>query len=94
MTDCKDKLQQQKVLDTFFEDGKLKQLPVKHLKRVIVLERILQDFESGRLYTEKEVNGIIERYYGDYCTVRREMVDRGMMRRNQEGYWVADEVKT
>ena len=42
MTESKDRLQQQKVLDTFFEDGKLKQLPVKHFKRVIVLEHILK----------------------------------------------------
>jgi len=32
--------------------------------------------------------------FDDYCTIRREMVDGGMLQRNQEGYWVPDEVKT
>ena len=94
MTVSKDDLPHQKVLDTYFENGKLKQLPMKHAKRLIVLEHIAQDFESGRLYSEKELNGIIMRHFDDYCTIRREMVDGGMLQRNQEGYWVPDEVKT
>lgn len=50
--------------------------------------------EPGRFYSEKELNSIIMRYFDDYCTIRREMVDLGMMQRNQEAYWVPGEAKT
>jgi len=82
-----DQVFRQKVLDSFFEDGKLKVMPVKRKKRLIVLEEIIKRFEYGRIYLEKEVNAIITGVFDDYCTVRREMVDERMMGRDQNGYW-------
>jgi len=82
-----DQVLRQKVLENFFQDGKLKAMPVKRKKRLIVLEEILKRFECGRTYSEKEVNSIITEVFDDYCTVRREMVEARMLGRNQGGYW-------
>lgn len=32
-------------------------------------------------YDEKEVNEIIEKYFDDYCTLRRDMISEGIMKR-------------
>ena len=77
----------QKVIDTFFEYGKLKAIPAQRKKRRIVLEEILKDFEMGRTYDEKEVNLIIAAYHDDFCTIRREMILEGLMMRDHQSYW-------
>ena len=75
-----------KVICSFFKHGRLLQIPTQRKKREIVLEKILNDFEPDRTYAEKEVNEIILRYHDDFCTIRREMIDLGMMTRNREIY--------
>jgi len=82
----KEEAYRQEVLKNFFRYGKLSQLPVQRKKREIVLREILKDFESGREYTEKEVNAVILRYHEDYCTIRREMIAFGMMVRRDGVY--------
>ena len=77
----------QKVIDTFFEYGKLKAIPAQRKKRRIVLEEILKDFEMGKTYDEKEVNLIIAAYHDDFCTIRREMILEGLMMRDHQSYW-------
>ena len=75
-----------KTIQTFFKNGKLVSLPAKRKKRLYVLERIWQSFSSHRVYSESEVNEIIQRYYDDYCTIRRELVDNGFMIRSGGKY--------
>lgn len=77
-----------KVIKTFFENGRLKQLPVQKKKRTICFEEIISAFEVGKSYTEKEVNGIISNCYEDYCLVRRWAVDEGYMERSGNIYTV------
>lgn len=77
----------QKVIDTFFEYGKLRAIPAQRKKRRIVLEEIVQKFEMGRKYDEKEVNLIIAAYHDDFCTIRREMIMEGLMERDHQIYW-------
>ena len=74
------------VISSFFKYGRLTQLPSQRKKREIVLYEILGQFEFDREYGEKEVNEIILRYHGDYCTIRREMIAFGMMTRDREIY--------
>ncbi|MCM0081897.1 metalloregulator ArsR/SmtB family transcription factor [Geomonas sp. Red32] len=76
-----------KVLETFFPHGVLDKLPAQHKKRLIVLEQFAQRFEAGRRYSETEVTGLIRPLFDDYCTVRRLLVDEGMIRRDDSGYW-------
>ncbi len=76
-----------KVIDNFFEYGKLKNIPAQRKKRVIVLKEMLKAFEVGKRYTEKEVNLIIANYHDDFCTLRREMIIEGLMDREGAEYW-------
>lgn len=83
----RDQMYRQKVIDTFFEYGKLLSIPAQRKKRRIVLEEIVQKFEMGRKYDEKEVNLIIADFYDDFCTLRREMIAEGLMERDHQLYW-------
>lgn len=73
----------QRTLDTFFANGRLRQLPAQRKKRQVVLAAIAADFAPGREYAEDEVNAIIGARYDDYCTVRRELVDDGILQRDK-----------
>ena len=76
-----------KVIDTFFEYGKLKAIPAQRKKRRIVLEEIAKCFEFDRTYTEREVNIIIADFHDDFCTIRREMIMERLMARDHQIYW-------
>lgn len=82
-----------KVLDSFFEYGKLKNIPVQRKKRLIILKEICGNFEMDRKYTEKEVNLIIADYHDDFCTIRREMIAEKLMERDGRHYWRIGENK-
>lgn len=75
-----------KVVDAFFEYGKLKSIPAQRKKERICLEEIAKDFEMGKIYDEKEVNSVIESYYDDYCTLRRDMISEHIMTREGTKY--------
>lgn len=77
----------QKVLDAFFEYGKLKSIPAQRKKERIVLERIAEVFEYDRMYTEREVNILIADFYDDFCTIRRDMVAEQLLARESGNYW-------
>ena len=76
------------VLSNFFKYGKLQKIPVQQKKREIVLAKLLECFEEGKEYTEKEVSDTLAAYHPDYCTLRREMVAFGFMTRDHEVYKV------
>lgn len=75
-----------KTIQTFFKEGKLVSLPAKRKKRLYVLERIWREFSPNRVYSEGEVNEVIRRFYDDFCTIRRELVDNGFMVRSGGKY--------
>lgn len=79
----------QKVIDAFFEYGKLKAIPTQRKKERIVLEEIARAFDYDRIYTEREVNIIIADFYDDFCTIRRDMIAEGLLGREAGGggYW-------
>lgn len=76
-----------RVIDAFFEYGKLKSIPTQLKKERIVLEVIAEAFEFDRMYSEREVNIIIADFHDDFCTIRRDMVDERLLGRNDTGYW-------
>ncbi|TMK92238.1 MAG: DUF2087 domain-containing protein [Actinobacteria bacterium] len=77
------------VLRTFFRNGRLTEIPTKRSKRRMVLERIAIEFEPGRRYDEKEVNGIVARFFNDHAALRRALVDEGLLGRDHGEYWRA-----
>ena len=78
----------QRVIDSFFEYGKLKSIPAQRKKERIILEEIAKAFEAGRVYTEREVNIIIADFHDDFCTLRRDMIGEGLMARENGSYWL------
>jgi hypothetical protein len=77
----------QKVLESFFRHGRLEKLPAQRKKRLIVLEQFALRFEQGRRYSEQEVTALILPVFDDYCTIRRLLVDEGLVRRDGAVYW-------
>lgn len=75
-----------KVLSAFFEYGKLKSIPSQRKKERICLEEIAKSFGKDRVYEEKEVNAVIQEFYEDYCTIRRDMISEGIMERKGTEY--------
>ena len=77
-----------KVIDAFFEYGKLKSIPAQRKKERIVLEEIAKAFQPGRIYSEREVNILIADFHDDFCTIRRDMISERLMDRDERGYWL------
>ena len=75
-----------KVIETFFEYGRLKAIPAQRKKERICLEEMVKAFELGREYPETEVNEILLRFHEDYCTIRRDMIGEKLMERNGTVY--------
>ena len=82
----RDEAYRKKVIDSFFEYGKLKSIPTQLKKERIVLEEIAKAFEADRSYTEREVNIIIADYHDDFCTLRRDMVAEKLLIRDKNQY--------
>ncbi len=79
-----------KVLKVYFQDGKVERLPVQNKKRWVVYQEIIRLFEGGRSYTEKEINEIITTVHEDYCLIRRELVEEGVLSRESGIYKLVD----
>lgn len=75
-----------KVLGDFFVNGRLKTIPAQRKKKDIVVRYLAQQFDFGRTYTEQEVNFKLLDYHEDYATLRREMIDMKLMRRESGIY--------
>ncbi len=86
----RDEAYRKKVLDSFFEYGKLKSIPTQKKKERIVLEELVKSFEVGRTYTEREVNIILADFHDDFCTLRRDMIGEKLMDRDHQTYWRVD----
>ena len=78
---------ERKVLQDFLGEGRLKEIPAYRKKREIILNWLVEQFEIGRTYTEKEVNEILLRYHPDYATLRREFIGGKYMARENGLYW-------
>lgn len=70
-------------------DGSLKTLPAQRKKLEAVLRYVVEAFEVGKRYSEKQVNQILAGYHEDTATLRRELVGFGLMQREGGGgeYW-------
>lgn len=78
----------ERVLHHFLsEEGRLRSLPTKHSKMLVVLDYLAQKFEPGRTYPETEVNEILSGCHPDYAALRRYLVDNGFMTREDNVYW-------
>jgi DNA-binding HxlR family transcriptional regulator len=78
---------EREVLRDHMEAGRLTRWPHQWKQRKVILRYLLEQFEPGRRYSEREVNEIIGRVHPDFATLRREMIDAGLMARERDVYW-------
>lgn len=80
-----------KALTQFDELGRLARWPHKFSVQRIAMWGLWLRFDSGRTYTEREVNDILKAWttYGDHVTPRRELVEMGLLARKSDcsAYW-------
>ena len=67
----------------------LTQFPSKQKKKFIVLNIIVKEIPN-RVYTEKEISELLKKIYPDFVTIRRALIDFGLMNRTRDGkkYWL------
>jgi len=85
-----------KIIKKYFpegREGKLIQLPMKDKFRRVVLKEISNRFEQNVVYSEKEVNEILQTVHEDYVTLRRLLIEYGFLDRLPDGsqYWLKGE---
>jgi hypothetical protein len=80
-----------KALMQFDESQRLVRLPHKFSVQQMATWALWTQFAARRPYTEKEVNSIIDanHTFGDYATLRRELVNMKLLGRTSDGreYW-------
>ena len=76
-----------KVLRSFLRDGRLVRMPAHRSKRRVLLDHVVQVFEPGQRYTEKEVDALLRAFSDDYVTIRRYLVDEDLLSRDHGVYW-------
>ena len=77
-----------KVLRIFLDDGRLTAIPAKATKRRMILEHIVCAFEPGVRFAEREVDAVLRAFYEpDWVTLRRLLIDEGLMSRQHGWYW-------
>jgi hypothetical protein len=75
------------VLRVFVRDGRLAQIPAARGKRRVVLEHIAASFEPGVRYPEREVDAVLRAWHPDHASLRRYLIDEGLMSREKGVYW-------
>jgi ArsR family transcriptional regulator, arsenate/arsenite/antimonite-responsive transcriptional repressor len=76
-----------KVLRAFLVDGRLASIPSQEKKRDVILRFLLDRcFGEDRAYPEKEVNQRLALYHPDVASLRRYLVDTGLMVRSAGQY--------
>ena len=78
------------VVRAFVKDGRLTGVPAQATRRRMLLEHVVQSFEPGREYPEKEVNAVLRAWTEggglDHVSLRRYLVDEGLLSRDGNAY--------
>lgn len=80
----------ERAIETFFQGDSLLQIPVAPAALRVVLECLAERFEADRDYREAEVNRLLGLAHEDHATLRRALVDHGLMHRDGGVYRRAD----
>ncbi|HET7526461.1 MAG TPA: DUF2087 domain-containing protein [Burkholderiaceae bacterium] len=76
-----------KALGTFDACGRLSRWPHKYSVQRLALWVLWMQFESRRVYTEREVNAVLKAWHtwGDHVTLRRELINDRLLTRKSDG---------
>lgn len=75
-----------RTLNLFDAQGRLLRLPAKRSLQLLALWGLWMRFDAKRPYREREVNQILTAWhsFGDYCTLRRDLVTQKLMARTPD----------
>lgn len=79
---------ERRVLRSYLKGERLAIIPVQHAHLQVVLRWLAERFEPGRRYHEREVNELLKRHHPDCATLRRHLIDFGLMERASDHYWL------
>ncbi|WP_327953811.1 DUF2087 domain-containing protein [Brevibacillus agri] len=84
------------ILQKYFPQGRshaLDRIPRKHKHRLVVCREVAKHFAPDKIYSEQEVNDILQAVCADYVTLRRYLIDYGFLTREADGsaYWRTDQ---
>jgi hypothetical protein len=79
--------ERRKVLDAFVRGGRITAMPASVPKRLVLLDWLAGTFDVGRRYTEAEVNAALDGHVEDHVSLRRALVDAGLLDREAGSYW-------
>jgi len=70
-------------------DGSIKQIPAQAGQKQVILDYVINAFKPGKTYKEQEVNLLLARFHKDTASLRRYLIDAGMLDRERDGskYW-------
>ena len=75
----------------FNADGSLIHIPARSSKKIEVLNRIALTLDPSMKYTEKELNQVLSRFHSDTASLRRHMIEFGVMQRDSaSNYWLVN----
>jgi hypothetical protein len=76
-----------RILRRYFRGGRLTQIPAQRARKLVILDRLAQEFDVGSRYSERQVNAILRRFHEDVASLRRFLVDEGFLDRAAGEYW-------
>jgi hypothetical protein len=76
-----------KALGSFDDAGRMTRWPHKYSVQRLALWVLWMQFESRRVYTEREVNAVLKAWHtwGDHVTLRRELINDRLLTRKSDG---------
>ena len=80
----------EKIIQKYFQGDKLTKFPKKEKLKLVLLKKIIENFDVKIHYREKDVNDILKMIYTDYVTIRRYLIEYGFMDRTPDckEYWI------
>ena len=69
------------------DEGRVTVWPKKHARKDAVLHYLAEKFEENRVYTEKEVNALLNQWhtFNDYFLLRRSLIEAHLLTRDAYG---------
>jgi hypothetical protein len=78
---------EQKVLNTFVENGRITQLPARRKKQLVIMNWVVEHFDYDVRYPEAELNEKLKELNPDFASLRRYLIDHKLMARENNVYW-------
>lgn len=78
-------------LAPYVRDGRLLSYPRKWERRTEILRWLIERIERNRTYAESEINALLGSHAIDHVTLRRYLVDAGLLQREGGRYWRSED---